>query len=220
MQASFWHERWTTNQIGFHQQHVNFALQSQWKTLTKAEPQTVLVPLCGKSHDLLWLSKQGHTVVGVELSPIAVRDFFAEANIETTHEHSQGAFRVVSSENIHLYCGDFFDLRPQDLPSTPTLVYDRAALIALPSPMRSAYLKTINLLCPQGAKMLLIALSYPEHEMQGPPFAVPTQEIERLYHPTWRRFQESEKDILAESPKFQERGLSYLHEQTYLLEKR
>ncbi len=32
----------------------------------------VLVPLCGKTPDLLWLAEQGNEIVGVELSEIAV----------------------------------------------------------------------------------------------------------------------------------------------------
>ena len=39
---------------------------------------SILVTMCGKSVDLLWLCSRGHSVTGVELSPIAVEQFFKE----------------------------------------------------------------------------------------------------------------------------------------------
>ena len=36
------------------------------------------MPLCGKSLDMVWLAAQGHEVLGVELAPLAVEQFFAE----------------------------------------------------------------------------------------------------------------------------------------------
>ncbi|CAB4033218.1 thiopurine S-methyltransferase-like, partial [Paramuricea clavata] len=41
----------------------------------------VLVPFCGKTLDLLWLVKQGHTVIGIEAVQKAIEDFFKENNI-------------------------------------------------------------------------------------------------------------------------------------------
>ena len=42
------------------------------------------MPLCGKSLDLLWLAAQGHRVLGVEISPLAVDAFFAEQDLTPT----------------------------------------------------------------------------------------------------------------------------------------
>jgi len=220
MEAAFWHDRWETNQIGFHQSDINPTLRSRWNELQPSASHTVLAPLCGKSQDLLWLGREGHTVIAVELSSIAIRDFFDEANLGPVEQHSQGAFDVSSAGNIHLYCGDIFDLRPEDLPKAPTLVYDRAALIALPFQMRSSYLNTINQLTPSGAKMMLLSLSYPESEMSGPPFSIPAELIHELYGEAWNILLDDKEDILHESQKFQDRGVSYLFQHTMLLEQR
>ena len=74
MHPEFWLERWQQNQIGFHQARVNPYLQQFWPQLGIAQTGRVFVPLCGKSSDMLWLRAQGHEVVGVEFSELAVRD--------------------------------------------------------------------------------------------------------------------------------------------------
>ncbi|MGD8547546.1 MAG: thiopurine S-methyltransferase, partial [Thiohalophilus sp.] len=72
MEPDFWHERWENNLIGFHSNEVNPYLRTHWSKLSLEPAARVLVPLCGKSLDLIWLAEQGYQVVGVELSPIAV----------------------------------------------------------------------------------------------------------------------------------------------------
>ena len=39
-----------------------------------AKGAAVLVPLCGKSLDLVWLAEQGHAVIGVELAEAFVKE--------------------------------------------------------------------------------------------------------------------------------------------------
>ena len=50
--------------------------------LTQGQPSaSILVTWCGKSVDMPWLCSQGYNVVGIELSAIAVRQFFEENKI-------------------------------------------------------------------------------------------------------------------------------------------
>ena len=98
---------------------------------------TVLVPLSGKSLDMLWLADAGYHVIGVEISDLACRDFFVENEL-VYRRIEEERFIKYSGENITLLCGDFFDLAREDLHETK-LVYDRAALIALPKTMRQKY---------------------------------------------------------------------------------
>jgi thiopurine S-methyltransferase len=76
MQANFWHDMWATGVMGFHQAEMNAFLTRHWQKLGFRGDETILVPLCGKSLDMLWLAKQGHTVLGVELSQKALDEFF------------------------------------------------------------------------------------------------------------------------------------------------
>ncbi|NNG13294.1 MAG: thiopurine S-methyltransferase, partial [Halobacteria archaeon] len=80
MNPDFWHERWQANQIGFHQDEINPYLVRYWPELEIGMAGRVLVPLCGKTRDMIWLRDQGFSVVGIEVSPIAVEAFFAENN--------------------------------------------------------------------------------------------------------------------------------------------
>lgn len=45
---------------------------------------SILVTMCGKSLDLLWLCSRGHSVTGVELSSVAVDQLFKENTIPYT----------------------------------------------------------------------------------------------------------------------------------------
>jgi len=114
MEIEFWHQRWMKNQIGFHQQEINSHLQEFWQQLNLPDEAPVFVPLCGKSRDMLWLRARGHPVLGVEISPIAVRDFFAENDL-TPDVIRDGAFERWESDGLTILCGDFFDLDSDSL---------------------------------------------------------------------------------------------------------
>ena len=51
----------------------------------------IFVPLCGKTGDLLWLTKEkGHAVIGVEGVESVVKEFFAENSIECDRSELDG----------------------------------------------------------------------------------------------------------------------------------
>ena len=78
MKPKFWHERWEKDEIGFHQHDFNRHMQEFIDCLGVQAGDNVLVPLCGKSLDMLWLADHGYRVTGIEISELAVRDFFAD----------------------------------------------------------------------------------------------------------------------------------------------
>ena len=78
MDTEFWQQRWAKDEIGFHLDEVNPNLRDHFSVLGVSEGGCVLMPLCGKSQDMLWLASQGVEVIGVELSEKAVAAFFAE----------------------------------------------------------------------------------------------------------------------------------------------
>ena len=183
MQADFWHQRWATNQNGFHQSEVNPYLQKYWAALGIEPAARVLVPLCGKSLDLSWLAGQGHPVLGVELSEKAVQEFFSEQGL-TPLVSQNGAFKVYSAGAVEIWCGDFFSLRAEDVIGCAAL-YDRAAIIALPPVMRGRYVDHLDKVLPKHCKGLLITLDYDQAKIDGPPFSVPDEEVQRLLTPAW-----------------------------------
>jgi thiopurine S-methyltransferase len=215
MKRDFWLERWEREEIGFHQDETNPYLHQYWQDLHLAHNSLVFVPLCGKSCDMLWLREQGHQVLGVELSAIATQAFFKE-NGYTPQIVNQGKFDCHEADGIRIMRGDFFDLNKDDLANV-TGVYDRASLIALPPDMRVRYERHLASILPPATQILLITVDYLQTEMPGPPFAVSSDEVEALYreHAGVRLL--AQPDVLAQNPRFQERGLSRLHENIFLL---
>lgn len=215
MEADFWHNRWENNLTGFHLDEVNPYLKANWSALELKADSRVFVPLCGKTLDLLWLADQGHQVVGIELSPLAVEAFYVENGL--SFERSQiGDLELWQSEKISLFCGDIFDLTPDVLGQVDG-VYDRASLIALPPAMRQEYVaKMIELA--KFAPKLLVTLEYEQSKMAGPPFSVSEEEIRALYQENYRIKQLTAQDVLGNNEKFRARGLDYMNECLYLLE--
>jgi thiopurine S-methyltransferase len=215
MEPEFWHQRWESNQIAFHEGQVNAYLARHYADLKLAPGQTVFVPLCGKSVDLRWLADRGAHVLGVELSPIAVESFFGEQGL-TPRTHKDGAFTVWESGPIRLLCGDFFALTPADLTGVQA-VYDRAALIALPPERRVEYVEHLDRLVPGTRRTLLVTLEYPQEQMQGPPFSVSEHEVHTLFGgASIERL--GAQDVLADNPRFREKGLTRLLECAYRIE--
>jgi thiopurine S-methyltransferase len=215
VQPEFWLDRWRNAQIGFHQAAVDKHLKAYWPGLELAASSRVFVPLCGKSLDLLWLREQGHSVVGVELSPIAVEGFFMEHGIPA-RRRALADFDVYEADGVTLFCGDFFKLTPAMLGSI-SAVFDRAALISWTPTLRSSYVEQLALLTQRGTQMLLITVEYPEAQMSGPPFPLTREAIDELYAQRYSIEPLGRHDILDLEPRLRARGLSELSEVCYKL---
>jgi len=215
MHPSFWHDRWHSGQIGFHQAEVNPYLVRFWPQLQLTRGQRVFVPLCGKSRDMVWLAEQGHPIVGNEISPIAIREFFSAAGL-TPSISDAGHLRRWTAAGYELLEGDYFALSRSDLGRIDA-VYDRAALIAMPSSLRPRYAARLVELTPPEVPMLLVAMNYDESRMSGPPFAVTHAEVEALFEKTFVIELLHTEDALAANPRFRERGLERMEESVWLL---
>lgn len=218
MHPDYWLERWQKNEIGFHQAETNFHLQEFWARLGIPKSGPVLVPLCGKSRDMLWLRAQGHPVFGVEISALAVQSFFSENTLQPTIT-LDGAFERWDADGLTLLRGDFFDLSAAQL-GTVTGVYDRASLVALPPELRQRYARHLCNKLPPTAPVLLVTMDYEQAQMPGPPFSVSEAEVRALYSEHYDVKTLYTKDILVEQPRFRERGLTRLDERAYHLTRR
>jgi thiopurine S-methyltransferase len=183
MDREFWHTRWREGRTGWHRKEVEPQLARFWPALGIAPGARVLVPLCGKAHDMAWLAALGHPLLGVELSEVACRAFFTEHGLAAEEEVRDGALSL-RTDGIELICGDVFALPPAAFADVDA-VYDRAALIALPPPMRAQYASTVYAALPTGCRGLLITLEYPAGSRDGPPFCVREAEVRALL-PGWR----------------------------------
>lgn len=218
MDPDYWHARWRDGRTGFNQPDGNPLLQRHWATLDLPAGSQVFVPLAGRSPDLLWLAARGHRVLAVELSPMAIEQFFAEAGIEPTATRSRyGTHHRAGA--IELICGDVFDLDREAL-SGCTAFYDRAALIALPAPLRQRYADEVYAALPPRCRGLLVSLEYPPAELDGPPFAIDEAQVRALYQRDWSIEVLERQDILANQPAFQAQGLTSMNNIAYVLQRR
>lgn len=215
MKTESWIERWKAGQTGFHLSHTNPWLEKCWPQVGTLAGSTVFVPLCGKSVDLLWLRDQGYEVIGVEISQLAVKDFFAENGLQPQIDHI-GSFERWQCQGITLLVGDYFELTPGMLADVAS-IYDRASLIALPAEMRRRYVEKKQELFAAALPTLLITLEYEQKEMSGPPFAVDYPEVESLYGQWFLISQICSEEILDAEPHFRSKGLTSLIENVYLL---
>jgi thiopurine S-methyltransferase len=215
VEAEFWLERWRNAQTGFHQATPDKRLQAYWPALHLPANSRVFVPLCGKSLDLLWLKDQGHTIAGVELSPIALESFCMENGI-AARRRILIDFDIYETEGLALLRGDFFRLT-KSLLGNVSAVYDRAALISWAPPLRAAYVSHLASLIDPGTQMLLISVEYPEADMSGPPFPLTRETIDELYAPYFSIELLGRHDILDLEPRLRARGLTELREIAYRL---
>ncbi|MBU6206325.1 MAG: thiopurine S-methyltransferase [Alphaproteobacteria bacterium] len=178
MDEQFWHGRWQNLEIGFHLSEVNPMLVRHFDALKLKKSARLFVPLCGKSEDIGWFLKNGYEVAGAELSETAITQLFDELGIEPIIEHT-GQLKIYKAESLVIYVGNIFDLSAQILGSIDA-IYDRAALVALPQPLRNQYtahLRALSLNAPQ----LLICFEYEQPAMEGPPFNVDANEVKSQY---------------------------------------
>jgi thiopurine S-methyltransferase len=219
MERSFWQSRWEANQIGFHQAKFTPALEQFHDRMALGQPRRVLVPLCGKSLDMVYLAERGHQVVGVEFVPMAAEAFFEERGLVPQRE-SLGAVERLWAGPYELLVGDFFHVTPAMVGPVDG-AYDRAALIALPPETRQAYGPHLVSLLAPGARLLVVTIDYDGTKMSGPPFCIPKDEPPRIFAKAGEGELLSELDILNrfEESRWRERGMDWVMERVWLFSK-
>lgn len=178
MDAQFWIKAWDEGRTNFHKSHYHEKLVEYFPLFMAKETDKVLVPLCGKTKDLVWLKDQKLQVHGVELYDNPVKEFFVENHFSDFKKTINENFIDYKTQNLTISCGDFFKL---NVAEKYDFIYDRASLVALPEQMRKDYSKLLKEVLKSGGKYLLIAYEYDQSKMQGPPFSVTEKEIHDLY---------------------------------------
>lgn len=217
MNLEYWLQSWELNHIGFNQNYPNTYMQQYFPLLKLPKGARILVPLCGKSIDMLWMLEQGYQVLGMDISRLACESFFKE-NHHAYKEIKQDGQVFFEGKNISLWVGDFFDLDAKMLGEVDA-VYDRASLIALPEKSRQQYASFINDILSPGVKVLLIAVTYEQTKMQGPPFSVNETEVKILFSKHFSITKLHDKPAQSLPVHLQEKGLNSATNQIYLMVK-
>ena len=179
MTRTLWHDRWEQGRISFHKSDFNANLLEHWSDIATNPKANVFVPLCGKTRDMVWLAQQGHSVTGCELVELGVKAFFDD-NLLTAEVTEQAELKLWQHAPFAIYQGDYFKI-PKSAVDAEYL-YDRAALIALPKPMRAQYAEQLTKIAPNLKSGLLITLEFDDSHYDGPPFSVPENEVIELFN--------------------------------------
>ncbi len=131
-----------------------------------------------KTLDIGWFLQHGYKVVGAELSVLAITELFAALNLIPDITPAGKLIRY-SAANIDIFVGDIFQLTTAEL-GLVNAIYDRAALVALPEPMRNRYSAHLMALT-NNTPQLLLTYEYDPLLCDGPPFSVSETELQQHY---------------------------------------
>lgn len=173
--SDFWIAIWAAGGGAFSAGADGNLLEAHWPKLMLPANTSVLVPLSGKSPDMMWLRNQGYAVTGVEISPIACEAFFSEHRLVAEREQRE-KFIHWSGGGLTVLQGDFFDLD-----GTYDSALDRGALVAFPQEQRVLYANQLLSCMISGGKLLCVTVEYEAQALAGPPFPVLASEMHRLF---------------------------------------
>nr|XP_020504107.1 thiopurine S-methyltransferase isoform X1 [Labrus bergylta] len=214
-----WEERWQEDRIGFHQPNVHKMLETYIDKVTVGRAGVrFFFPLCGKALDMKWLADMGHSVVGVEISEKAIKQFFEENNMTYSEEavpDIPGAKVYKGSErNISLYQCDLFNFS-SSVGGQFGAIWDRGSLVAINPRDREKYAALITSLMAKDCRYLLDTLLYNPELYSGPPFLVPDEQVQSLYGNSCDIELLQTEDVLTERNRGW--GLDYLTEHVHLI---
>jgi thiopurine S-methyltransferase len=212
-----WLKFWENNETNWHGDRITQELVEYFELFALETRDKVFVPLCGKSLDMIYIMNQGFSVVGVEISEIGVRQFFSENNL-TYKITKVDDFDLYSSENLEIYCGDFFSLTSKHLNNVKA-VLDSKSLIALEPDLRQKYAKHLNDIISLGVRILLVTLQYPQHQMSGPPFSVDESEVESLFSMAFESRKLKSFNDIENGSKLVRAGVDFINNAAYCLRK-
>ncbi|XP_061850777.1 thiopurine S-methyltransferase isoform X2 [Colius striatus] len=180
-----WLRKWEMGNTGFHKEQGHPLFQKYLDALLNGRNGLrIFFPLCGKALEMKWLADMGHSVVGVEVSEQALKEFFTEHSLPYCEElvpEIPGAKMFQStSGNISLYCCSIYHLSSSVVGKFDG-VWDRGALVAVNPSDRQRYVSLMITLMEKNASYLLVTVSYDPSKHKGPPFYVPESEIKSLF---------------------------------------
>lgn len=186
---SFWNNRWTAGNTGWHLPEVNASLKKHsdllFETIVGGGAR-VLVPLCGKTVDMEFLVQKRVVgqVVGVDGIAQALTEYAAEhPDMEITPGESTNGYGTWKGIKTTLLHGDFFSLDAKTAGGTFDAAWDRGSLVAIQPNLREAYVEKMGELMtkPNGRILLSTIVRVSGDLTTGPPFSIDEKEVRRLY---------------------------------------
>ncbi|XP_051811436.1 probable thiopurine S-methyltransferase isoform X2 [Acanthochromis polyacanthus] len=219
MTLAEWEEYWKKDDIGFHEDHVNNMLENNIdKVLNGRKGVRFFFPLCGKAVDMKWLADRGQSVVGVEISEKAVRQFFEENNMTYSEEAAAGVPGAKVFKNaeksISLYQCDLYNFS-SSVEGQFGAIWDRGSLVAVNPQDREKYAALMVSLMAKDCRYLVDTLQYNPEKYEGPPFFVPDEQLHALFGKSCNIELLQSTDIMSDM--WRDFGMDYLNERVLLI---
>lgn len=157
----YWQARYDQEQTGWDRGNASPTLL-RWLAAGDLRPCRILVPGCGRGHEVVALAKAGFDVTGVDFAPAAV------AAVQSHLASERLTAEVVES--------DLFAYQP-DRPFEA--IYEQTCLCALPPDRWGEYEKRLAGWLERGGR--LFAAFMQTDSADGPPFACPPDAMRRLF---------------------------------------
>ncbi|KAF6023210.1 TPMT [Bugula neritina] len=184
----------------------------------------VLIPLCGKAHDIYYFYQRGLTVVGVEYAAQPIKEFFEENNLEAKQPNEIGVFTETTDSRLCIGQGDLFTFtgEPGHCRSLPVekydIIWDRGSFEALNLEDRPRYSKFISSLLSSDGVHLITVPEYSLEEYVGTPRVATKDDLVSVFDKMNVEYIDS-RDGLAEgaydSEKWKSRGLTSIFMKMY-----
>jgi thiopurine S-methyltransferase len=168
----FWSQVWDEGTIRFHQNSYNSEMIKYFKDIN-LQGKSVLIPLAGKTKDILYFLEKGAIVTAIEFWEPAVISFFEENNIPYK-KHGYSFF----ADNLTFHAMDFFNFstdKPFDV------LFDRASQVVFNKTDRPRYYQYISKLIDPKTTLLLYSIDHNGPFEYGPPHKIPKAEIVTAY---------------------------------------
>ena len=249
-----WHKGWDSGRYsvpgqGFHEANPN-PLLTKYLSFLQLIPkddilkqERVLIPLCGKSVDMIYFANQKISALGLEAIPRAISEFSDERksskdNTFRLHKKAEHNWKINDAGIVSIVEGDALVFKI-DEKGPIDAIWDRAALVALRPEDRATYVSMLHGSIKEGGRVLLVVV---EHDMvmplggnsssnvpngqemvpYGPPYSIPTETVKSLYTNAGFNFLEElyREDKIDREPRWKGKGATKFEVVCYILEKR
>jgi len=187
---STWESSWAKADTPWHLADVNEKLLNNMDELIgcarngELVHKTILVPLCGKSKDMLYLYNKGHTVAGCEWVESACVQFFTDNNIQYTAtplEAVEGNLYQSEDGRLRIYQCDFLLLTTDVVDIKFDAVWDVQSLVSINPRDRKQYVRAVRSLLKDDFRYLLVTIEYEPFAHLGRPHSISYNAVKELF---------------------------------------
>jgi len=170
---AFWEDKYRNQETGWDRGDFSPALTA-W--LKQVQPCRILIPGCGRGHEVLELARRGFAVTAIDIAAPAVKHLQAELDS-----------KELTATLIH---ADLFELTLEPFDA----IYEQTCLCAMPPVQWPDYEGWLYAHLKSGGKLL--AQFMQTDAEAGPPFHCEIAEMEKLFSPSRWQWAESEDAIV------------------------